>query len=197
MMDMDLKNYSYEARPPTTINQCLNDLIAGYADSDVYLELGKHFMELIEDEYFLQWPIVLYRYASNPLRGYFCGRSDDDYISGNRELGLKLLIPMAEAGLATAQYELGRYYEMYENNIDLGLEWLIKASKQECHRAQKYMKCVWSHSIYRNASMNTQKEYLIELARIYKGQEPEENVKEELSKLDQRNGEQKHGKSIS
>ena len=182
-MNFDFKNYSYEARPPTTINQCLNDLIAGYADSNVYMELEKHFMELMEDEYFLQWPLVRYRYASNLLLGYFCGRSEDDYMSGNHELGLKLLTPMAEAGLATAQYDLGRHYISDENTRDLGLKWIIKASKQEYHRANQYLYSIWSKILYSNVSIKTKKKFFAELARLYDGKPLGDLAQEYLSKL--------------
>ena len=169
-MDLELENYSYEERKRTTINQCLNDLIAGYADADVSMELGKHFMELMEDEYFLQWPLIRYRYASNLLTGYFGGCSEDDYIRGNPELGLKLLVPMAEAGLATAQYDLGRYYQWEEHQEDIGWKWVVKASRQGYYRANRYVYNCWHNIMPSNISIDTKKEFFVELERLYTGQ---------------------------
>lgn len=182
-MELDLENYSYEKRAPTTINQCLNELMQGYADADVYKELGKHFMELMADEFFLQWPLVRYKYASNLLYGYFDGRYEDNYIEGDEDLAIKILLPMAEAGLATAQYDVGRYYEFAKQDLDLALEWIVRASKQEYHYAHKYLRSLWYSSFYEKLSISSQKIFFSELTRIYDGWGLGDWAKEKLSKL--------------
>lgn len=46
-MELELEKYSYERRKPTTINQCINDLVNGYADANVHMELEKNLFELL------------------------------------------------------------------------------------------------------------------------------------------------------
>ena len=183
-MELELEKYSYERREPTTINQCIDDLVNGHADANVYMELGKHLMELLEDEWFHQWPLVRYKYAANLLYGYFDGRSHEkNYIDGDPERAIKILRPMAEAGLATAQYDVGRYYEFEEKDLEAALVWIIKASKQEYHYAHKYLYSVWFNSVYKKFSKHIQVEYFSELARIYEGYGLGDWAKEELCKL--------------
>ena len=183
-MELELEKYSYERREPTTINQCINDLVNGYADAKVYMELEKNLFELLEDKWFHQFPLLRYKYASYLLRGYYNGRSlEDNYIRGDPEHAIKILRPMAGAGLATAQYDVGRYYDFEKNDVESALTWIIKASKQEYHYAHKYLYSVWFNSGYKKFSNHAKIEFFSELARIYEGWGLGDWSKRELAKL--------------
>ena len=196
-MELELEKYSYERRKPTTINQCINDLVNGYADANVHMELEKNLFELLEDKWFHQFPLVRYRYASMLKHGYFCGRWEDDHIQGNKDLADEILLPMAEAGLATAQYDMGYGFHpcgpdsAYEENV----KWMLKASKQDYYQAHNYLAFVFEKVRYWNFSVETQMELLSEIARVFSDEWKGEYAKEKLNKLLKKEGED-HG-SIS
>ena len=190
-MKLELEKYSYERREPTTINQCINDLVNGYADAKVYMELGKNLFELLEDKWFHQFPLLYYKYASMLVNGYFCGRSEDDYISGNKALGMQILLPMAESGLATAQYDMGHDFHpceppsAYEENV----KWMLKASKQDYYQAHNYLSFIFEKLIYCGFSIETQIEFLSEIARVFSNEWKGEYAKEKLEELMKKGGE--------
>ncbi len=167
-MQLDLEHYNYEERTPTTINQCIDDLVHGYADANVYTELGKSLMEVLEDRFFHQWPLIRYKYASMLFHGYYNGPSyQDNYIEGDEELAIELLLPMAEEGLATAQYDLGFRFHIYEEEREQNLIWMLKASKQGYYRAQRYIDNVFDKGLYKDLSDEVRKAFLLELTRIH------------------------------
>lgn len=168
-MEFELKKYSYDRRDPTTINQCINELVDGYADARVHMELGKNLFELIQDEWFHQFPLVRYKYASMLMHGYFCGPSEDDYIEGNKALGKELILPFAEAGLAVAQFDMGYGFhscgsdKAYEENV----KWMLKASRQDYYQAHNYLKFIYDKTKYWEFSIEIQMELLKELSRVF------------------------------
>ena len=184
-MELELEKYSYERREPSTINQCINDLANGYADADVYMELGKKFMELLEDEWFHQIPLVRYKYASMLLRGYFNGLYEDNYIKGDPDLAMEILLPMAEAGLATAQYDLGLGFQFRDSDseCEANVKWMLKASKQDYYRAHSYLDSVFTDLGYGKFSIEVQKDFLSEIVRIHPDEWRGEYAKEKLKEL--------------
>ena len=70
-MDIDVKNYTYELRYPKTLNAALNELAQGHAGTVIPMGLEKPFMELMQDRWFFQWPLVKYMYAHILITGYW------------------------------------------------------------------------------------------------------------------------------
>ena len=188
-MELELEKYSYERREPTTINQCINDLANGYADASVYMELEKNFMELLEDEWFHQIPLVRYKYASMLLHGYFDGIYEDNYIEGDPDLAMEILQPMAEAGLVTAQYDLGWgfHYCNSDSECEAKVKWMLKASKQDYYRAHSYLASTFTKVDYGKFSIETQKDFLSEIARIRPDEWCGEYAKEKLKAFTEEN----------
>ena len=193
-MELELEKYSYERRKPTTINQCIHDLVNGYADAKVHMEVGKNLFEVIEDKWFHQFPLVRYKYASMLKHGYFCGRWEDDYIDGDNDLAEKILLPMAEAGLATAQYDMGWGFHSgdpgsaYEENV----KWMLKASKQDYYAAHIYLAFIFEKVRFEDFSIELQMEFLSEIARVFSNEWKGEYAKEKLNELQKKEGED-HG----
>ena len=89
----------------STLDGYLMALVKGFINVDIRSELDQHIMELLEDEWFYQWPLVHWAYASRLLHGVGCRKSKK-----NRKRAVDLLLPMARNGCPGALYDIGCCY---------------------------------------------------------------------------------------
>lgn len=96
------EEYNAETVSASTLDEYLMFLVKGYIN--VYLRpgLSMHLMDLLEDEWFYQWPLIHWAYASNLLRGV---GSKKDIKSA-----VDILLPMARNGCPGALYDIGCCY---------------------------------------------------------------------------------------
>ena len=96
------------------------------------------------------------------LYGYCLGY---DWIEHDIEMAIELLLPLAEGGLAPAQYDIWRYNYRY-NTLEEGVAWLIKSSKQKYPPAQEDIKRFRDEADFEKLTVGAQKEVLSEIERI-------------------------------
>ena len=86
----------------TTLDEYLYLLMNGFVNVELRSELEKYLMELLEDEWFYQWPFVYWAYASRLL---YKAKSDRA-----KKRAVALLLPLAEAKCPGALYDIGYCY---------------------------------------------------------------------------------------
>ena len=85
-----------------TLDEYLKLLIDGYINVELRTGLEKYLMELLEDEWFYQWPFVHWAYASRLL---YKAKSDRA-----KKKAVERLRPLAEAKCPGALYDMGYCY---------------------------------------------------------------------------------------
>ena len=170
-MDIDVKNYTYELRYPKTLNAALNELAQGHAGTVIPMELEKPFMELMQDRWFFQWPLVKYMYAHILITGYWV-RDNYYYQTTEREgedkyLALEILLPMADAGLATAQYDVATHFCFGDDQFEEMAKRMLEASKQDYPPAVKKLSDFLALGKREKLSIETLKEICVEVARTH------------------------------
>ena len=173
-MELDLENYTYEIRHARTLNEFINDLARGNAGTTLPDDLQKHFIELVQDEFFFRWPLIRYMYAHILLTGYWVA---DDYRmqifateGEDIELAKEILLPLAEAGLAPAQYDIAKWFCFGNSEIEEKAKWILKASKQDYPPAIKSLETFLALGTREKLSTETLKEVCLEVVRTYEGQ---------------------------
>lgn len=161
-MELELEKYTYEWVEAKTINEFISLLVEGHARSHLPMELDKYFVEMMRDGWFLQWPLIRCRYAEMLLYGYYLGY---DWIDYDKEMAIELLLPLADGGLAPAQYDLWQY-NYCNKTLEEGAEWLIKSSKQNYTPAQEELKRFRDKADFEKLPIGAQKEVLSEIERI-------------------------------
>ena len=186
-MKLDLEQYTYELRYSRTLNEFINDLVQGHAGAILPCDLEKHFMELVQDEVFFQLPLIRYKYAHMLILGYLvsddfqtqtCFRQGED-----RELAKEILLPMAEAGLAPAQYDIADWFCFGDGKIEKKAKWILKASKQDYLPAVEKLETFLALGTREKLSIETLKEVCIEVVRTYEGKYSREFAMELLEKM--------------
>ena len=174
-MNLDLKNYSYEWRKPTDIQQCIKDLIDGHPTAQTYLYSDLQLKRHIErNPRLLQWPLVRFQYAKLLLNGCLIRLPDGDFDvveCGDKERGMAMMLPLAEEGLATAQFEIGwalrpSVFSKNGNEYESTVQWMIKASRQGYWMAQGYLEGLFEKGKYLFLSDSTLLDFLVEVARF-------------------------------
>lgn len=161
-MELELEKYTYEWVEAKTINEFISLLVEGHARSHLPEELEKYFVEMMRDGWFLKWPLIRCKYAEMLLYGYCLGY---DWIDYDKEMAIELLLPLAEGGLAPAQYDIWGYNYRY-NTLEEGVTWLIKSSKQNYPPAQEELKRFRDEADFEKLTIGAQKEVLSEIERI-------------------------------
>lgn len=113
-----------------TLDTYLMSLIRGYINVELSVDLDKHWMELLEDDWFLKWPLVQWSYWSRTLYGV--GRRK------NIKQSVKNLIPMAKSGNPAALFDIGfchRFSGILEHDYSKAICLWIEASKRGYHKA--------------------------------------------------------------
>ena len=186
-MELDPDNYTYDVIYARTLNECINNLAQGYAGTVLPCDLERYFLELVEDEYFFRYPLIRYMYAHMLILGYWvlddfqtqtCFRKGED-----RELAKEILLPMAEAGLAPAQYDIAEWFCFGDGKIEEKAKWILKASKQNYDPAVKCLDDFLALGTREKLSLETLKEICEEVVRNYEGKYPREFALELLGKM--------------
>lgn len=123
-----------------TLDEYLLSLIRGHINSELPEDLNKHLLELIEDDWFLQWPLVKWSYWSRTLYGI--GRRK------NVKQAIKNLTPMVQEGNPCALFDIG-FCHRFNGGLEINYERAI---------------CLWIEATkrgYRKAWENLYREYAI------------------------------------
>ena len=94
--------YNTETVYASTLDEYLMFLVKGYINVYLRSGLGMHLMDLLEDEWFYQWPLIHWAYASNLLHGTGCKKDIKSAVD--------ILLPMARNGCPGALYDIGCCY---------------------------------------------------------------------------------------
>lgn len=99
------ENYKPDLVQAGTLDSYLMFLVKGFINVEIRSDLDQHIMELLEDEWFYQWPLVHWAYASRLLHGVGCRKSIK-----NKKKAIDILLPMARNGCPGALYDIGCCY---------------------------------------------------------------------------------------
>lgn len=117
--------YISTAIEATTIDEYLTLLIKGFINVRIRPELDKHIMELLADDWFHQWPLVRWTYATRLL--------DEEKLEEKFVWAITTLDALAKEGWPNAMcnigdlYFIGKYREENQK-IAVGL-WLVASKK--------------------------------------------------------------------
>ena len=98
----------------TTIDEYIKLLTEGYINVEIREELDKYITELLENDWFHQWPLARLEYASRSLRrktevNYQKKKKRDENIDHE----IELLDSLAKEGWPNAMSKLGAHYYVY------------------------------------------------------------------------------------
>jgi hypothetical protein len=84
---------------------------------------------------------------------------------------MAMMLPLAEEGLATAQFEIGlalrpSVFSKNDNEYESTVQWMIKASRQGYWMAQGYLEGLFKKGKYLFLSDSTLLDFLVEVARF-------------------------------
>ena len=98
----NFEEYKTETVHASTLDEYLMFLVKGHINVYLRSGLSMHLMDLLEDEWFYQWPLIHWAYASNLLRGVGCKKDIKSAVD--------ILLPMAREGCPGALYDIGCCY---------------------------------------------------------------------------------------
>lgn len=121
------KKVEYIATPVTasTIDEYIMLLRKGYINVEIREEVNKHLMELFEDDWFHQWPLVRWTYASRIL--------SEEKTEEKVAWALTTLEALAKEGWPNAICDIGTRYwigKYYEEKHELAVCLWLAASKK-------------------------------------------------------------------
>ena len=96
------EKYNTETVSASTLDEYLMFLVKGYINVSLRSGLSMHLMDLLEDEWFFQWPLIHWAYASNLLRGIGCKK--------DIKRAIDILLSMARNDCPGALYDIGCCY---------------------------------------------------------------------------------------
>lgn len=129
------EEYSTEHVYASTLDEYLMFLVKGYINVGLRSGLDAHLMDLLEDEWFYQWPLIHWIYASNLLRGIGCEK--------NILIAVDILLPMARHGCPGALYDIGCCYMNgwgLEASYAKAIYCWLKAWEMKYHPAKENLK---------------------------------------------------------
>ena len=135
------KEYRTEEKEVNTIDEYIRLLSQGYINIELHSDLDKYLTELLEDDWFFQWPLVRWTYGSRLLYG-----------TGHRKSvkrAVEILSPLAKEGCPSALYDIGFCYcysEGIERNYEKAICLWIESSRMGYQKA-------WE-SLYNHYSTN-------------------------------------------
>ena len=141
-----------------TLDEYLMLLINGFINVSLRDGLDKHLMELLEDEWFHQWPLVHWAYASRLLYKAKSERAN--------KRAVELLYPMAEAGCPGALYDIGYCYmnaKGLEKSYRKAMYYWLLASELGYLEAQDKIKQEGYGSEYKNLPEELQLLFLYQI----------------------------------
>lgn len=129
------EKYNTEIVSASTLDEYLMFLVKGYINVSLRSGLSMHLMDLLEDEWFFQWPLIHWAYASNLLRGIGCKK--------DIKRAIDILISMARNDCPGALYDIGCCYMNgwgVETSYTKALYCWLKAWEKGYHQAKEELK---------------------------------------------------------
>ena len=143
------EQYNTEHHCADTLDEYLMSLIKGHINVSLRPYLDRHLMELLDDKWFFQWPLVHWDYGSRLLRGTGCSK--------DVKCAVDILLPMARQGIPGALYDIGCCYMdglQFEQSYTTAIYCWILASKQGYSAARADL-----HSEYWSGRYRKHKEF--------------------------------------
>ena len=134
------KDYIIERKTTEFLDEYLASLIQGHINIEASSKLNIYIKEILEDEWFLQWPLVRWAYASRILNGVAYRK--------NKKKAIEILLPLAQEGCPNALYDIGycyRYGEGLERNYEKAICLWILSCNWGYYLA--YEKLEWEHHL--------------------------------------------------
>lgn len=129
------EKYNTETVSASTLDEYLMFLVKGYINVSLRSGLSMHLMDLLEDEWFFQWPLIHWAYASNLLRGIGCKK--------DIKRAIDILLSMARNDCPGALYDIGCCYMNgwgVETSYTKALYCWLKAWEKGYHQAKEELK---------------------------------------------------------
>lgn len=103
----------------TTVDEYIKLLIEGYINAEIREDLEEYLNQILENEWFHQWPLVRWAYASRSLNrktepNYKKHKNNNENIDNEVEM----LDALAKEGWPGAMVEVGAYYRCYDSTED-------------------------------------------------------------------------------
>ncbi len=139
------EEYKTEKKEVNTLDEYIWLLSRGYINVELHSDLSKHLMELLEDDWFFQWPLVRWTYASRLLYG-----------TGHRKVvkrAVEILIPLVKEGCPGAMFDIGfchRLSEGLELNYEKTICLWIESSKMGYRKAWESLYIDYITGQYKN-----------------------------------------------
>lgn len=133
----------------TTIDEYIKFLSEGYINVEIREELEKYLDELLENEWFHQWPLVRLKYVLRSMRR----KTEINYektkkCKGNLDCEIKILDSLAKEGWPNAIKEIGIYNYIYgggsKHNYESYICLCVYSSRKGCLTAGS---CLYSEFI--------------------------------------------------
>lgn len=171
--ELDLECCNFCHNTTETLDSYIYELSCGCACPELPKELEKHFMELLEDDWFWQWPLVRYKYAKMLLYGYcdYSGEIVRD-IEEDRQRAMEILMPMAKAGFAPAECDIGWCYMCgvhFQRDYETGVTWWMRASEHGFDEGHNSLTYQYTCGDYKQLPDAKRKEFLAEIVRVNEG----------------------------
>ena len=118
------------------LDEYLACLISGHINVQILPNLEKYLMELIKDEWFHQWPMIRWAYATRLLHKEKCS-------ARNLKRAVELLLPLAEEGVPGAMCDMAECYCRgieVERSYECAICLWVAASRQGYKKAHTHVK---------------------------------------------------------
>lgn len=152
------EEYKTEKKNVGTLDEYLWLLSRRYINVELHSDLNKHLMELLEDDWFFQWPLVRWTYASRLLYG-----------TGHRKnvrRAVEILTPLVKEGYPGAMFDIG-FCHHFSEGLELDYEksiclW-IESSKRGYRVAWRNLYSNYETGQYKNLNDELKFFFLYEL----------------------------------
>lgn len=159
------KDYNIEHKSAHTLDEYLMFLVKGYINVHIRSNLDKHLMELLEDDWFYQWPLIHWTYASRLLYGTGCRKSV--------KRAVDILLPMAREGCPGALYDIGYCYMKglcVEQSYAKGIHYWVLSSRKGYIVAQDELRIEYFYGQYGNFKelpIKVQYDFICEVKNVF------------------------------
>ena len=164
-LEAGFKEYNCLPEYADTLDEYLMLLIKGFINAQIRTHLEKHVMELFEDEWFHQWPLVRWDYASRLLHGTGYRK--------NVKQAIELLLPLSEEGCPGALYDIGYCYMnglKFKRSYAKAFHYWIQASRKGYHIAQEELRNDYlsrANGYYNNFPIELKLDFAFEIQRLH------------------------------
>ncbi len=173
---IDEREYKITKLEATTIDEYISLLNDGYINVEIRENLKKYLVELIEDEWFQQYPMLRWAYATKLLHGDGCEQDVDRAVD--------ILYPLSTEGYPGAMSDMAECY-CYGVNVEKSYEraiclW-IEASKKGYYGARDKLMFEYEMKHYKNLSDEMRLFFIYEL---FVASVKEKGIDDQNSKID-------------